>query len=492
MSLATSSTVSSTLPKLSLNDIPKDVLFCIAERLKARAFRDLRKTCKYLYTLLSDERFIQNAEIQSNHICFLVLKQRQNIFITGVGGTGKSYTLQKICKLAPKYGIQYAITAPTGRASCVFEGGSTIHSFSGLGLAKMSLAKIQKDYSERRVVPGKKNWQSIDLFIHDEVSMLGASVFEKAELCARLSRGNDKPFGGVQLLFSGDFLQLPPVCDKYVFTSPVWQSINLKCIELTTSIRQSNDLTYFHLLNRIRTSTQTEKDEKLLMSRLIPYDEEKLIKPTKIYSKNINVEQVNTEEFEKLDRPIEKTYIATDQIYEKVKVDGKKSYILSNKMSLERAHAKIETRLCRQCPTKIELKQDAQYILTVNLDVKKGLVNGARCVYLGGTYFNFLKVQCCDIQTHDFFFPLGENLYLRRKQLPLKLGYATTIHSSQGMTLDLAKMELGKDIFSPGQMYVALSRVKNLKALYLTEFDSTKIRSSTLALDFYKMSLKDK
>lgn len=468
-------------------ELPNEIIEVICNYLPAKEFRSTKFTSKRIYSILESPKFIQNATLKTEHICHSVFEKRENVFITGVGGTGKSHTLRKICQMAPKYNLKVAITAPTGRASCIFENGQTIHSFSGLKLAKVKIEQLLKNIQEKKTpIPGKKNWLSIDILIIDEISMLGASLLEKLYACAALSRRINRPFGGIQLVFSGDFLQLQPVFDKFCFTSSVWNKLNLVVHEMTVPVRQNEDLIYFNLLNRIRTCTHTEADIRLLQSRMLEYDEELLIKPTKIYSKNVDVEKINQEEFKKVKNPIEFTLTAIDEVVEKVTINKITTYQPSIRMTADKARDKLESNLIRQCPTVIELKPDVQYILTINLDVKKGLVNGARCVYLGHGRFNFLKQEMVKLELHDFFFSLGDKLYLKRKQLPLKIGYATTVHSSQGMTLDLAKMNLGKDVFSAGMTYVALSRVKTLSSLYLTEFDPKKIRSSKEALLFYQ------
>ena len=297
-----------------LLSLPNEIIGVICEYLSDKDFHSTKFTCGRIYSILLSNRFIQNASLKTQHICYSVLQKRENIFITGVGGTGKSYTLTKICQLAPKYNLRVAITAPTGRASCLFENGRTIHSFSGLKLGKIKIPQIMEDFKKTKRVPGKQNWNAIDILIIDEVSMLGASFFEKLDVCARLAKQINEPFGGLQLVFSGDFLQLQPVGDKFCFLSPIWNRLKFKTYEMTVPVRQNEDIIYFNLLNRIRTATHTEADIRLLQSRMIEYDEEFLIKPTKIYSKNIDVEKINQEEFKKVNNPIEFTIHAQDSV----------------------------------------------------------------------------------------------------------------------------------------------------------------------------------
>ena len=467
--------------------ISNDTWYEIAKYLDLASFKSLLLTNKKLNSILLSANLSQNAGLKTEQICVQVLKNKQNVFISGPGGCGKTYTMKRICTLAPKYKRKHVITATTGIAATNFENGVTIHSFSGLGLAKQKLEKILAEYEEKNRIPGKLRWQSIDLLLIDEVSMLGANLLEKLDLVARLARDNDLPMGGIQVVLSGDFLQLPPVGDRYAFLSPVWTQLKLQTYSMNIPVRQGEDLQFFHLLNRIRTNTFDQKDMNTIAARVIPFDENALIKPTRIYSTNSKVEEVNQIKFNELTTPIEYVFNAHDAVVKRTMVNGRWIYELSTTLSISDARNQLRSRLLHTAPDIISLRAEAQYILTQNLDVKRGLVNGSRCVYTGEQLYQFTDSLSRTIHPVRFCFPLGNDFFLIREQLPLRLGYAVTIHSSQGMSLDCAVMDLGKELLSNcnSMVYVALSRVRKLESLYLVNFEPKKVRANSNALNFY-------
>lgn len=470
--------------------LPNEIIEIISKKLDPISFVRLKSTSKNILSLLSSYRFYQNATAKSMYVCDLVINKGKSVFITGPGGCGKTFTLNEICKQATKKGLHFAITATTGYAATNFEGGTTIHSFSGLGLAKISLDQLIDNFVEKNSLPGRNRWNAIDILIIDEISMLSASLLEKLDFLAKMSRGDERPFGGIQLVFSGDFLQLPPVGGRYAFTSPLWDTLDLFTVVMDIPVRQCDDIYYFRFLNKIRTCKYNDSDLQLLSSRVLAYKnlnlDSDMVKPTRIYCKNKDVEALNNIEFNKLVTPIESTNHSFDEIIERVTEDNRTIYRHSNKISIRDAQNKIESHLIRSAPNSISFREGAQYILTYNLNVVSGFVNGSRCVYVGEGKFRFMNDREIYIEPHKFVFPLGNNLYLSRIQYPLRLGYAVTIHSSQGMSLDHAIINIGKDVFMNSQIYVALSRVRRLDCLYIIEFDKKRIRSSKHALEFYK------
>ena len=466
-----------------------DVLVLVAKSLDVKSFLALKLCSREFNKILSETKLSQNAGLITEKICTRVFKKKENIFISGPGGCGKTYTMNRICDLATSFGHKYAITATTGIAATNFKGGVTIHSFSGLGMAKQKLESIIAQYEETKRVPGRLRWLSIDLLLIDEISMLGANMLTKLDTVARLARGNDLPMGGIQVVFSGDFLQLPPVGDRYAFLSPVWSALKLNTVEMTIPVRQGEDLPYFYLLNRIRICKHLPSDINILRSRVIPYDENNLIKPTRIYAKNKDVDRLNQIKFNELTTPIEYVFHANDTVLKRTRVNNRWVYEQSTQIGLSEARARVASRLSHTAPDVVSLRPDAQYILTQNLDLKGGLVNGSRCVYTGEQLFEFTDSSTLHIKPYRFCFPLGDEHFLIREQLPLRLGYAVTIHSSQGMSLDCAIMDLGKELLANcnSMIYVALSRVRRLDSLYLLNFEPNKVRANATALAFYKL-----
>jgi len=477
---------------MSIYYLPAEINDLIAKLLDTYSFLSLKLTNTYWFQLLNCDQYPQNASLKTEQICHLVLTQQQNLFITGPGGCGKTYTIQQLQKRALALNKNIYITATTGIAATNFENGYTIHGFSGLGLGKQTLDQIQTIFYEKHKLPGMNRLRQVDILVIDEVSMLTADILDKVDLVLRLSRVNNKPMGGVQLVLCGDFLQLPPVGGKYIFDSKIWKQLNLIVFNMTIPVRQSNDLKYFRLLTRIRTLTHTQDDISSLQFRVAEYKKLNLdgllIKPTIIYANNKDVDAINQAEFNKLTTPIDLTVAAYDELFERIETNYRPIYQPTTKISLTVAKSKISTQLSRKCPDTISFRPGAQYILTYNLNIKTGLVNGSRCVYIGNNQLQFLNDTIISIKPRKFFFPVGNNFYLSRLQIPLRLGYAITIHCSQGMSLDSAIIDLKNGIRYNSQIYVALSRVRNLNSLYLVDFDSNKIKASKQALAFYGLN----
>lgn len=461
----------------------------LAPSLDVKTFVALRSTCFGLYDRLRNPRFIQNAEARTQRVVWEAVIMREDVLLLGPGGCGKTYTLQAVMEACQERGLEYAITSSTGISACNFKDGRTLHSFSKLGLALMTYEDILDKYEATGSIPGgKTHWNEIDLLLIDEISMVGKRFFEKIDLCAKLARDSDEPFGGLQLVCSGDYLQLPPVMDKFVFLSPEWRDIPFRVFYLEIPVRQNGDLRYFDLLQRIRLGEYTRRDLSSLERRKISSQDfswkpdSKGFYPPKLYPQNKSIEPENKAMFKQVPGKTEQRVEAEDLILRK---QGS-GYIPTN-VSYQSIKEKIPKGFLVKHPKTLHLKKGAQYFLTFNLDVNRGLVNGAICLYLGQNRFLFRngKIITCNGRIKARA-NLGGGLALERVQLPFKLGYAVTIHSSQGMTLDKAVIDLGKKIFSQAQVYVALSRVRRLKGVYLLDFDPKKIRSSKQAIKEYR------
>ncbi len=479
----------------SFVELGKDVIGQVARCLLPIDFLMWKRVCKNNFELLNTTDFWQNADLMGKVVCHMVLYQKRNVLLTGPGGTGKTFTLTQLLEMSKKTSKKVAITATTGLAASLFEGGVTIHSFAGLLQGHVKLEKIRDGYASGRWKPGYKNFNNYQVLIIDEVSMLGDGLFDKLDLTARLARNvPDKPFGGMQLVLCGDFLQLPPIGASFAFESKVWKQLNLVRIDAQVPVRQS-DVSFFELLSRIRTCRHTAEDVAKLKKRLTSREvletrfanDTFAVRPTQIFCKNKQVEAVNMEEFSKLTTKIDYTSPAQgDTVLKKVAAPSGWKYEPTFDISLVDARKKVDSNVFRQAPDLLQFRQGAQYILTKNLSVKNKLVNGSRCVYLGERRFKFLhQKDPIMIGFTDFFFPIHGGYYFSRRQMPLRLGYAVSCHGSQGMSLDSAIIDIGADVFSHSQAYVALSRVRSLESLYLLKFDEKRIRAHPSALRFY-------
>jgi len=401
--------------------------------------------------------------------------QRKNIFLTGPAGTGKSYAVHLLFKFLDSEGIFYGKTATTGVAALNI-GGTTLHSWSGMGLADdhgMDLINKVKDNS--RAV---NRIQSCKVLVVDEISMAKAELIEKLDIVCQVIREDERPFGGIQIVFVGDFMQLPPVFNKleeeqFAFDSQAWKAAGIRTIHLTEIVRQHDEPHFAKFLNEVRMGTVKDLDVlNDCIGRKFPQDG---IKPVKLFCKNVDVNAYNNGELEKI-KNASRTYGSFDE--------GPESW----KQFLE-----------KNCPapTYLKLKKGAQVILLVNLDVENGLVNGSVGV-VENLYDNCVEVRFEQglfvVEGHNWevkqneFDQLSKTMkkivLAKRRQIPLKLAWSLTVHKAQGSTLNRAEIDIG-EAFAAGQVYVALSRVRNLKSLSVKPFSSKKILVNKKCIEFY-------
>ena len=402
------------------------------------------------------------------------IKNGKNVFLTGSAGTGKTSVIKAYVKdYSTKRKI--AVTSTTGTSS-VLLGGTTLHSYLKIGLGRETLTRLYKKITAFR--PWVKIWKDISCLIIDEISMLDPVLFDKLERLAKLIRGNSKPFGGIQLVLSGDFLQLPCIgTDKFCFEANSWND----CIEETyvfTEIIRQSDTEFQTCLNSIRFGIVNEHVINTLSPRIgALLTNEFNIYPTKLYSKNLNVDEINNRELDKLAKDGREFYEYNMEIKQ----------VINNKLSLKDFIDKIKKNC--NAPENIQLCIGAQVMLLINFDVQMGLCNGSRGIVVD--FINdipivkFLNGIEMPIRYHTWEIEDGDELFLRIIQLPLKIAYATTIHKSQGNSLDYVEIDLS-DIFDYGQSYVALSRVKKLEGLSIIAIDYDKIVAHPNAVQFYK------
>lgn len=465
----------------SFCSIPGDILYEIAGYLEVIDFIHFSLTHKLSNKVLSDRRFIQNAEARTRQIAHQVVIKRESIFITGPGGVGKSYTLQYIHQYAKKKNLTINMTAATGIAASNLPEGRTLHSFSGLKLAKITLEQIQAIFDDGKTIGSVKLWITTDILVIDEISMIPRHFFEKLDLCARHHLKNNKPFGGIQLVLCGDFYQLSPVGGTFVFRSLLWNKLHIPIIQLTIPVRQTKDQTWFNLLNDIRKGNISEENIERLKSRLIPIKDEDLISGkygTILVPTNMESNNLNNKAFDLNPSMVISRYEAFDEIYFRTRLpNGRYEYTPSLGISIKYAQKKIAKQM-NKTPDIIELKHNTLYVMTKNIDVKNGYVNGLQCKFdeIIGKMIT-LKGEELPLKVFDRIktrYPVEGDYYLLRYQIPFRLGHSLTIHSSQGMTLTKACVNAGKQIFSPGQIYVALSRLESMSGLLLLDFDEKK------------------
>lgn len=408
--------------------------------------------------------------------------QGHNVFLTGPGGVGKSFYINK---LKSEYDDKISITSTTG-VSAFNLGSQTIHSFSGAGAIKPRdtidtiLKKIRKNKNALTRI------HECEILVIDEISMLGQHYLEMLDLLFQRIRGRTTVFGGIQVIFTGDFLQLPPVNDSFCFHSDVWQSLQLKLIYLTKMYRVK-DPHYTGMLERIRMARHTPDDNKELYKRFFAYkeycnNEEKLdpsivhIQPTFLYSKKNNVQEKNMEELQKNPNEL--------LMFRPSVVKGE-AYHTSDKDEMAKKELDLKENF-----NILYLKVGAQVMLTVNIDCDAGLVNGSRGVvrdYQNGSLsVEFLNGSVLSFTRHEFVTEEEGKVLYKVLQFPFILAYALSIHKVQGSTLDFAVIDIGHSVFESSMSYVALSRVRSLDGLFLEAYQPHKIFCNKEALDFYE------
>jgi len=400
------------------------------------------------------------------------IEKKHNVFITGPGGTGKSFLIQHIKKVLEGKGKTVAVTSLTGMAALLLgSGAKTIHSWSGIGIGNRSV----DDYFNFIRVKHKRAreaWRNTDVLIIDEISMMSDEIFEKLDaLAKRIRYCPNKPFGGIQILCFGDFYQLPPINTKFVFESALWNETLQSIVPFETIYRQKDPI-FQTMLNEIREGNVSDETDRLLKSRLnLDFSKEE-IQPTKIFTRRDIVDTINKEGLDKIEGE-EKMY--------KIFTKGKASTD-----SIKNALARMDDSA--QYQNELVLKVGAQVMLIANVNQEEGLVNGRLGIV---TEMNAISVMVRfkggyekKIDTHEW--KLEDNEKISRNQIPLILAYAITTHKCQGSTLDSAYIDIGSSIFEYGQAYVALGRVKSLDSLYLHAYSRKAIRAHPKVMEYYK------
>uniref|UniRef100_A0A8C6RXW5 ATP-dependent DNA helicase PIF1 n=2 Tax=Nannospalax galili TaxID=1026970 RepID=A0A8C6RXW5_NANGA len=390
----------------------------------------------------------------------------QSIFFTGSAGTGKSYLLKRILGSLPPTGT--VATASTGVAACHI-GGTTLHAFAGIGSGQAPLAQCVA-LAQR---PGvQQGWLNCQRLVIDEISMVEADLFDKLEAVARAVRQQNKPFGGIQLIICGDFLQLPPVTKglqppRFCFQAKSWRRCVPVTVELTKVWRQA-DQTFISLLQAVRLGRCSDEVTRQLRATAAHKVGQDGIMATRLCTHQDDVALTNKKCLQELPGEVHS--------FEAMDSNPELAWILD-----------------AQCPVShvLQLKLGAQVMLVKNLAVSRGLVNGARGVVVGfeaeGRGLPQVRFLCGVtevIRTDRWTVQVTGGHFLSRQQLPLQLAWAMSIHKSQGMSLDCVEISLGR-VFASGQAYVALSRARSLQGLRVLDFNPTVVRCDSRVLHFY-------
>ncbi|EOO02136.1 putative dna repair and recombination protein pif1 protein [Phaeoacremonium minimum UCRPA7] len=486
---------------------------------------DIKETVK-AHTSATAQISAISLSNEQTHVKNLVCEMKKSVFFTGPAGTGKSVLMRAIIQdLKKKWARdpeRLAVTASTGLAACNI-GGMTLHSFSGIGLGKEDVQTLVKKI--RRNPKAKNRWLRAKTLIIDEISMVDGDLFDKLSQIGRIIRNNGRPWGGIQLVITGDFFQLPPVPDgdkkrevKFAFEAATWNTSIDHTIGLTEVFRQK-DPVFAQMLNEMRLGQISQDTVKAFqgLSRPLRFDDD--LEVTELFPTRNEVENSNEKRLKALPGKSYR-YDAHDTgdpaIREK---------LLQNMMA----------------PKTLELKKGAQVMLIKNMD--ETLVNGSLGKVIGfmtESHFNITgggfdafgaddegmdtgmdpkvkkrlamfsreldssagpdrkeyplvqfhavdgtpRILLCVSEPWKVELPTGE-VQASREQLPLILAWALSIHKAQGQTLERVKVDLGK-VFEKGQAYVALSRATTQAGLQVLRFEKHKVMAHPRVVQFYQ------
>lgn len=400
----------------------------------------------------------------------------KNILVTGGAGTGKSYLLNFLKRNYPASRLE--ITASTGIAA-LNVGGSTIHSWAGIGLANMPIEKIVENVFSAKASRVRRRIRQARALAIDEISMISAEVFEILNRVFQTVRENNLPMGGIQIVAFGDFLQLPPVSRNgqnhdFCFNSNTWRALDFQAFVLEQPFRQS-DLEFIRILNNLRFGEITSEDRRVLESRIKVDDTNQALRPTILTTHNYRVEKINQHELQKIPQP-EVTHQATyNGAPEKVE------YLRKNCLAQDA----------------LRLKVGAQVMMIKNTYQKDGIINGSLGIikdfsprksfpiveFAGGKILTIGPEEWLLERHNDTTKEMV--IEAEMQQIPLILAWAITIHKSQGLTLDKISCDLSES-FSAGQIYVALSRARSLSGVFIESINFNRLTSNNEAVNFYR------
>jgi ATP-dependent DNA helicase PIF1 len=435
---------------------------------------------KLKITPISEERLARLSTEQAEAYD-RVVNRHENVVILGAAGTGKSLLINEIRSCYDSLDI--AVSATTGNAANLING-CTFHKLFGVGILKGDKHQIYSNLihnSRNESIIG--NLKRIRVCIIDEISMMSRHAFEVIDYVARQVREKDAPFGGIQMILVGDFYQIKPVSTKddtnpftkhYAFQSEQWFQYfpAVQHILLRRIYRQVGNPVFTNALKDISLGTYTGKVKSFIEQTIRPLVAVNGIEPTRFDSTRRDVRQINLDSLKLLNGSA-------------VQFPSKDLINDPNAASVDSSDREVPAE------SLLQLKVGAQVVLIRNINVEQGLFNGARGVVQSMepscVQVYFMKAGTVAIKPAEFpQYGIGGCVVATRTQIPLKLAWALTIHSGQGMTLDYVILNLS-NCWEPGQAYVGCSRVREIKHLQITGFTTACLKKSSDVEAFYEI-----
>ena len=390
-----------------------------------------------------------------------ILLHGESALLTGPAGAGKTFVLNQFIRASKDEGKYVSVTATTGLAATHL-GGTTIHAWAGIGVLDYLPDRFVDHITKGR----REIIEKTDILIIDEISMLHDYRLDMVdEVCRLVRKAPDVPFGGIQVVMSGDFFQLPPVNragsreGSFVVHSDVWRELNPAILYLDEQFRQHKGDALLDILTSLRANNLRRHHAETLLDRT-EYEPPTDADLTELHTMNVDVDQINGRKLAEL---------AGDEVRYMQHTTGGVHYVENLQRSV-------------LAPVELVLKLGA-LVMAVKNDQSKRYANGSIGMVVdfeSGTDYpvvQFRNGRTIVMQPDTWELRDGDKKRASISQIPLRLAWAITVHKSQGMTLDAARIDLRK-AFVPGMGYVALSRVRDIDNLYLTGINRTALQMS--------------